>query len=175
MEKLRIQTETVMDLMQIKNNYMTQNLVLIIIIGLLISCKNPNVFEEYESFENQQWNTDSLLSFDYIVRDTISAHRLTLKVRHCVEYEYQNLILFVSSDFSRDTVELLLADKKGKWIGRGIGNIRETEIILEKGKIFSKKEKKTIKIEQAMRYGSAEKITRLKFIDAIGISIVKEE
>ena len=152
-----------------------RNLFLIGTIVIFISCDNSIVFEKYKSFENQEWNTDSLLSFDYTITDTISTYKLVLNVRHSVEYEYQNLFLFVNSDSSRDTIELLLADKSGKWLGSGVGDIREIETLLAEGKSYSKKENKTIKIEQAMRYGDAEKIKNLKFIDAIGISIIKEE
>ena len=151
-----------------------RNLFLIGTIVIFISCNNSIVFEKYITFENQEWNTDSLLSFGYTITDTISTYKLVLNVRHSVEYEYQNLFLFVKSDFSTDTIELLLADKSGKWFGGGIGDIREVKTILAMGKTYYKKENNTIKIEQAMRYGSAEKITNLKFIYAIGISIVKE-
>ena len=151
-----------------------RNLFLIGTIVIFISCDNSIVFEKYKSFENQEWNTDSLVSFDYTITDTISTYKLVLNVRHGVEYEYQNLFLFVKSDSSTDTIELLLADKSGKWLGSGIGDIREIKSLFAVEKMYLKKDNNTIKIEQAMRYGSAEKITNLKFIDAIGISIVKE-
>ena len=174
MEKLKIQMETVMALMQIKNNFVMRNLFLIGIIIMFISCDNNTVFEEYKSFENQEWNTDSLVNFDYSIIDTVSTYKITLNLRHSVDYEYQNLFLFVNYEASRDTIELLLADKSGRWLGSGIGDIREFTLILIDDKIYPKQESKTVTIEQAMRYGSAEKIINLKFIDAIGIMIVKK-
>jgi gliding motility-associated lipoprotein GldH len=173
-EKLKIQMETVMALMQIKNNYVMRNLFLIGIIIMFISCDNITVFEEYKSFENQEWNTDSLVNFDYSITDTISTYKIILNLRHSVDYEYQNLFLFVNSEASRDTIELLLADKSGRWLGSGVGDIREFTLILIDDKIYPKQESKTVTIEQAMRYGSAEKIINLKFIDAIGIRVVKK-
>jgi gliding motility-associated lipoprotein GldH len=138
------------------------------------SCDNITVFEEYKSFENQEWNTDSLVNFDYSITDTISTYKIILNLRHSVDYEYQNLFLFVTSEASRDTIELLLADKSGRWLGSGIGDIREFTLILIDDKIYPKQESKTVTIEQAMRYGSTEKIINLKFIDAIGIRVVKK-
>ena len=152
-----------------------RNLFLIGTIVIFISCDNSIVFEKYKSFENQEWNTDSLVSFDYTITDTISTYKLVLNVRYGVEYEYQNLFLFINSEFSRDTIELLLADKSGKWLGSGVGDIREIKSLLAVEKTYPKKENNTINIEQAMRYGAAEKIKNLKFIDAIGISVIKEE
>jgi len=161
-EKLKIQMETVMALMQIKNNYVMRNLFLICIIIMFSSCDNTAVFEEYKSFENQEWNTDSLVNFDYSITDTISTYKIILNLRHSVDYEYQNLFLFVNYEASRDTIELLLADKSGKWLGSGVGDIRELTLTLVDDKIYPKQESKTLTIEQAMRYGSAEKNTFLK-------------
>ena len=112
MEKLKIQMEIVMDLMQRKNNYMMQNLVLIGIIFMFISCDNSIVFEKYKSFQNQEWNTDSLVKFEYFINDTITKHKCILKIRHSVDYDFQNLFLFIYSDLSKDTVELLRSTTK---------------------------------------------------------------
>ena len=174
MEKLKIQMEIVTDLMQRKNNYMMQNLVLIGIIFMFISCDNSIVFEKYKSFQNQEWNTDSLVKFEYFINDTITKHKCILKIRHSVDYDFQNLFLFIYSDLSKDTTELLLADKKGKWIGNGVGDIREVEIILENEKVYTNKGKHTFMIEQAMRYGSNNKISNLQHIEAVGVTIIKE-
>jgi len=140
-----------------------------------VSCSSNTVFEDYKSFENQSWNADSSLSFNYSVRDTTSQNQLTIKVRHTVDYEYQNLFLFVSrSDGQMDTLEILLANKEGMWLGKGIGDVREFEFDYEQV-VFSKKGNHTLQIEQAMRYGKLEKIQNLNHISAIGLSIQKQD
>ncbi|MDC0204863.1 gliding motility lipoprotein GldH [Flavobacteriales bacterium] len=160
--------------MQRDNNYMTRNFVLISTIFMFVSCDNSIVFEKYKSFQNQEWNADSLVKFEYFINDTISKHKCSLKIRNSVDYKFQNLFLFIYSDLSKDTVELLLADKKGKWIGNGVGDIREVEIILENEKVYTNKGKHTFMIEQAMRYGSNNNISNLKHIEAVGVTIIKE-
>ena len=35
----------------------------------------------------------------------------------------QNLYLFISSGVTTDTIEVLMAEKNGRWIGKGIGNL----------------------------------------------------
>ena len=166
--------EIVTDLIQRKNNYMLRNLVLISTTLFFLSCNQYTVFEEYKSFQNQEWNTDSIIKFEYFINDTITNHKCILKIRHSVDYEFQNLFLFIYFDLSKDTLELLIADKKGKWTGNGVGDIREVEIILENEKIYKKKEKQTFMIEQAMRYGSNNNINNLKCIEAVGLAIIKE-
>lgn len=154
---------------------MIQNLVLISTILIFISCDDSVVFEKYKSFENQEWNTDSLLRFNYTITDTTSKYKIVLNVRHNVEYEYQNLFLFVHFNSLTDTIELVFSEKNGRLLGRGIGDIREVKTLLDSGKTYFNSKNKIIKIEQAMRYGAQEKIKKLKFIDAVGISVIKEQ
>ena len=115
------------------------------------------------------------MKFEYFITDSIIKHKCILKIRHTVEYEFQNLYLFISSESNKDTIEVLMAEKNGRWVGKGIGNIREVEIILNTNKIYNNKGEQKIIIEQAMRHGSRNKIETLKHIDALGIIIAKEQ
>ena len=150
-----------------------RNLALIGTIVMFISCDSSVVFEEYKSFENQKWNTDSAAFFNYTITDTTSINRVKIKLRHTVEYEFQNLFLFIEADVI-DTVELMLANKEGMWLGSGIGDVREFEFEYKNAKLFSKKGNYSFKIEQAMRYGVAEKIQVLNNVLAVGLSIEKQ-
>tara|TARA_B100001758_G_C18410472_1_gene615273 strand:- start:25 stop:486 length:462 start_codon:yes stop_codon:yes gene_type:complete len=150
-----------------------RNLFLIGTVLVFISCNNSIVFEKYKNLEDQSWHSDSVINFDYTITDTTLKYKLDLNLRHSVNYEYQNLFLFITFESTRDTIELLLADKRGRWFGRGVGDIREVKVPLKEKQSFLKKGSKSIKIEQAMRYGSEQEIINLKFVDAIGISITK--
>jgi len=152
---------------------MMRNLALIGTIVMFISCDSSVVFEEYKSFENQKWNTDSAAFFNYSITDTTSINIVKIKLRHTVEYEFQNLFLFIEADVI-DTVELMLANKEGMWLGSGIGDVREFEFEYQNTKLFSKKGNYSFKIEQAMRYGMAEKIQVLNNVLAVGLSIEKQ-
>ena len=149
---------------------MIRNSVLIVIIVMFISCDNSIIFEEYKSFENQNWNTDSTVFFNFPVTDTNSENTIRIKLRHSVEYEVQNLFIFIETDVM-DTIELILANKEGMWLGNGIGDVREFEFEYQNKKLFSKKGNYSFRFEQAMRYGVAEKIQVLNNIIAVGLSI----
>jgi gliding motility-associated lipoprotein GldH len=152
---------------------MIRTLAFIGTIVMFISCDSSIVFEEYKSFENQKWNTDSVAFFNYANSDTTSKNTIKIKLRHTVEYEFQNLFLFIETDVM-DTVELMLANKEGMWLGSGIGDVREFEFEYQNAKLFSKKGNYSFKIEQAMRYGTAEKIQILNNVLAVGLSIEKQ-
>ena len=127
-----------------------RTLVLIGTIVIFISCNN-SVFNDYKTFSNQEWNADSLVQFKYSISDTVSENQIIIKVRHTVDYEFQNLFVFVKSE-QTDTIELLLADKSGKWLGNGIGDVREVVMAYKMDKKFQKKGEYTLEVEHAMRY-----------------------
>ena len=150
-----------------------RNFYLLILTISLVSCDNT-VCENYYSFENESWNSDSLKSFDFEIMDTLATYNLSLNIRHSTDYEYQNLFVFVSGEVN-DTIELMLADKNGKWKGSGISDVREFIHSLKKDRTFSKKGKYSINIEQAMRYGASEKIQNLPNILDVGLIIKKQD
>ena len=149
--------------------------VFIIFFVLLIffSCKKNRVLNNYKNFSNHEWHTDSLVFFSFVIEDSLSTYSLTAKVSHSVNYQYQNLFLFIYSEFSRDTIELVLAEKNGKWKGKGIGDLRELQYTFNNKKVFQKKGVYKYTFEQAMRYGSKPKITVLRDIESVGLSILK--
>ena len=141
---------------------------------IAISCNTNIVYEDYKTFENQIWKADSSVVFNHSFSDTICNYQFVIKVRHTTDYEFQNLFLFIKTE-ETDTLELMLANKEGAWLGRGIGDVREMEFLYRKNKKIPKKGDFIFEIEQAMRYGKREKIQSLRNIQAIGLSIYKED
>ena len=138
------------------------------------SCSSDKVvFQNYKAFNKNQWYADSVVKFSFLNTDTINQHEIELKIRHTVDYEYRNLFLFYQNEIKIDTIEVLLADKRGNWYGKGIGDIREVSVIVERQKFNNKKEIKYV-LEQAMRYGKKEKISRLQNLNSIGLRIIKK-
>ena len=147
--------------------------LLLILLCLPMIGFGQNDFDEYKTFKNQRWNSDSVAIFNYKVSDCTFKNTIKIKLRHTVEYEFQNLFLFIETDVI-DTVELILANKEGMWLGSGVGDVREFEFEYQNAKLFSKKGNYSFKIEQAMRYGVAEKIQVLNNVLAVGLSIEKQ-
>ena len=136
---------------------------------ILLSCGNTT-YENSHSFNHNVWNTDSIVIFNYTIADTTKKYDLSLKIRHTIDYEFQNLFLFLG-ETKKDTIEITLSNKNGKWLGSGICDVREVEYFFDKERNFTKKGKYEIRIEQAMRYGSAEKIENLEHVLDIGLMV----
>jgi len=145
----------------------------VVIIGffVFVSCANKQGQEKYHVFHEEKWNTDSIVAISLSELDTNSSYNMALKVRHNIDYEYQNLFLFVDFQDKRDTVEIILSEKSGRWTGRGFGDIKEQEILFKDQVFFSKEKQNKLFFEQAMRYGDRESINELKGIIAIGIGV----
>ena len=143
-------------------------------IIILIACNGNTVFEQHKSFEGQSWNTDSTIIFNCLIEDTTSKYQLVVKVRHNVDYEFQNLFLFIKTA-KMDTIEIQLANKEGKWLGKGVGDIRTLNFVYKHKEVLSQNGSLIVEIEQAMRYGSAEKIQQLQNIESIGFGIEKND
>ena len=146
-----------------------RNYMFAVFVVLLSSCSNTR-HESYFSFDNIGWNTDSIISFKYSIEDTLCTYEMKLKIRHTVSYEYQNLFVFLEEE-KKDTIEIFIADKAGKWTGSGIGEIREVEYVFDTKRRYNRKGNYNLNVEQAMRYGPLEKIENLKSILAIGLII----
>ena len=141
----------------------------------LLVCCNTNTESSYSVFEEDSWHADSIITLSHSVVDTITKQNLYLKIRHTTDFEYQNIFLFVDFQEKRDTIEVTLSEKNGKWLGSGFGDIKEVEYCFAKEIIFNSKKTSNVTVEQAMRYGDQPVITNLKGIIALGINIKKSE
>ena len=142
---------------------------------LLFASCNTNVNSSYNIFEEDSWHADSIITLRHGIVDSVTKHNLHLKVRHNTDFEYQNIFLFVSFKEKRDTIEVLLSEKSGKWLGRGFGDIKEVDYCFAKNITLNSKKSSSITVEQAMRYGDEPAITSLKGIIALGINVKKSE
>ena len=149
-------------------------LLFFLVVGF-VSCQNENKKEVYYSFNNNTWNTDSIVSFEFDNIDTTSSHDLYLMVRHTTNFKFQNLFLYTNFENQQDTFELFLSEKSGRWLGKGFGEIKELKIRIKENVNFKENQDQIFSVEQAMRYEDLEKIINLTEIVAVGIGLYKSE
>ena len=144
--------------------------IIFFIVILICSCNSGSNKMHYYSFDNRTWHTDSVLSFDFLLKDSTVLHSVEIEIRHDVDYSYQNLLFFLIHDSKIDTIDLKICEKNGKWKGRGIGSVRTVSYLIKEDVLFQKSTPK-IKIEQAMRYGGLNRIEELNSMLSFGILI----
>jgi len=125
-------------------------------ILLLISCDPNRVYETNTQIDATGWLISNKVPFEMEVTDTLALLNFYINIRHTTDYKYRNIFLFVDTFFpegsqSRDTVEIILADARGKWFGKGIGNIRSNQVLLKRGFSFPMKGHYKFRLEQGMR------------------------
>ncbi|HLN73697.1 MAG TPA: gliding motility lipoprotein GldH, partial [Prolixibacteraceae bacterium] len=155
--------------------FLIRPLVLLSVLFLILSgCDKEKFFDESKSIPSDTWPADKELAFNVDIRDTISAYRFYINVRNSASYRYSNVYFFLTTEFpgggmSRDTIECTLADKTGKWLGRGTGNYRDNRVFIRENIRFPRMGTYTFRLNQAMR------VEELKGISEAGIRLEKQQ
>ena len=126
------------------------------ILLLLSSCGSNDLYRGTVELPETGWYKDEAAKFEVNVNDTITGYDFYLYIRNTTGYRYSNLFLFLNTVFpngnkTEDTIELVLADNTGRWLGKGGGSTRENEIILKKNLRFPLKGNYGFYVRQAMR------------------------
>ncbi|MCK4569566.1 MAG: gliding motility lipoprotein GldH [Bacteroidales bacterium] len=145
-------------------------LIIILITLTFGSCKQGSVYHEYITIEGANWYSDSVLHYEVVIEDSISLNDFYINIRNNTDYPFSNLYLFLTTEFpnghsTRDTIECILADKNGKWLGSGSGRIKDNKIMLQQALRFPLRGTYHFYLEQGMRH------EQLKGIEDIGFSI----
>ena len=140
---------------------------------LLLSCNKYAVFDKNSKIDTV-WEKDELLYFNVDINDSLKNHDILINVRNKTDYQYSNLILFIGTTFPngftvKDTVEIFLSDIHGKWLGKGIGENKDLQVIYRKFVRFPLKGNYKFSIQHAMRK------EKLNGINNIGIRIERTE
>jgi len=143
------------------------------LVLFLLSCNSKNAFDENQKIINEVWNADQKLSFVVPVTDTITPNNFYINIRNSDGYPYSNIYMFITTIFpngksSKDTLECTLADESGKWLGEGLGDIWDNQILFKKHIRFPSTGQYTFIIEQAMR------TAQLPLILDVGLRIEKQ-
>ncbi len=135
-----------------------KNLVIgiLILFVFMVSCDQDMVYDQYYHIHDRVWTWDDVAKFRYESTDTTALRNILIQIRHTTEYPLSNLYLFVhvegpSGQTMTDTINFILAEPDGKWIGRGIGKTREVSYLYRKNTRFPEKGKYVFTLEQAMR------------------------
>jgi gliding motility-associated lipoprotein GldH len=139
---------------------------------ILLSCDPDRVYEKNTRIPDGIWTWNYPVRFAFVVEDTIAPYNLYINVRNTGMYPYSNLYLFVttiapSGHTIKDTVQIILADEKGKWFGNGLGDIWDNQRLYKEQVRFAQKGEYVFEYEQAMR------LEKLPFILDVGLRVEK--
>lgn len=141
----------------------------VLLLLALSACGGRHYFDQTKDLP-QPWKSGEKTSFIVDVNDSITPFDFYINIRNATDYSYSNFFFFLKTYFpdgrySVDTVNIWLADKDGKWIGKGFGQYRDQAILFRKYGRFPMTGKYRFEMEQAMRE------EELYGIHSIGINI----
>jgi gliding motility-associated lipoprotein GldH len=148
------------------------NLSLLLIAFGFTSCDDSLVFEENKGIDGMVWKSNQPVSFQVDVQDTTQACNFYFNLRHGEDYPFSNIFIFMKTTFpngeaAKDTMEFTLQQTDGKWIGSGLGDLRDNQIMFKQNLRFPLRGMYTFSLEQAMRQDE------LPHISEVGLRIEK--
>lgn len=147
---------------------------LIIITSLLLvfaGCSNQTNLDQSFDMPPSGWYMNSGVEFQTEITDTLKNYDFLMSIRNNIDYRYSNLYIFLITEFpngnyARDTIEFVLADNQGDWLGKGWSDVKESNILLNENMRFPLGGEYKFIVQQAMREDT------LKGIVSIGLKIV---
>ncbi|MGC8823856.1 MAG: gliding motility lipoprotein GldH [Bacteroidales bacterium] len=139
---------------------------LLIALNMLWSCHNTADMAEKRDIPHAVWDMAKPLRFEYHCNDTINYKDILFTLRHTGQYPYSNIFLFITTlapngHSQKDTVEFMLADTRGKWFGRGIGDVYSLQLIFKRNIRFGQTGRYIFYIYHGMREQKLQGITDL--------------
>jgi gliding motility-associated lipoprotein GldH len=130
--------------------------LILISLLLLISCNSNVVFTDSMIMNEKTWTLKDIPAFNVPISDTVSNNNVFFTIRTGSSYPYRNIFLFVTTispdgKSITDTLQYNLADEKGKWYGKGFGDIHELNLPYKSNIYFPLKGIYQFKIQHGMR------------------------
>jgi gliding motility-associated lipoprotein GldH len=131
-------------------------LTVISVLLLIYSCNKDVLYTDSVNIPSEVWSLDFIPEFNSEISDTTSICNIYLTIRTGTAYPYRNIWFFVntrspSGKNITDTLQYMLADEKGKWFGKGFGDIHELNLPFRTGVFFREKGTYTFRVRHGMR------------------------
>lgn len=145
-------------------------LISVVMMVVAATACDSSVYNKMKEIPDAKWPMDYPVKFDVDISDTATLFDFFVLLRHNTDYTYNNVYFFITTtmpgdSITCDTVEFLLADPDGNWIGNGSGFLKTNEILISRKFRFPTEGLYSFEFQQAMRD------TVLNGITDIGIKI----
>lgn len=131
-------------------------LILLFVATLVTSCGQGNFYFEEVSKVNNSWEENDIKKFNFPVKDENGTYTLYFVLRNNNNYKYSNIYFFTqlsspTGEVLTDTLEYQLAYPDGKWIGFGMGEIKQNTLVYKENIQLKDTGLYKVSVVQAMR------------------------
>lgn len=137
---------------------MIRYFIVILFLVCLTSCKQNEVFYEFESIPQSKWNKshDICFAMDSVPENIKPNYHLSIEIAYNLNYPYKNLWLIIDyllqdSILKQDTLECILMDSADKWLGSGNGPTRQLSVLYKTDFVMDTAQLNQICIRHAMQ------------------------
>jgi gliding motility-associated lipoprotein GldH len=123
---------------------------------LLCSCNRNVVYTDSQVMPEKTWKLPDIPAFRIPINDTLTSNNVFFTIRTGSSYPFRNIYLFITvsspdGKIITDTLQYNLADEKGNWFGKGLGDIHELNLPYKSNVYFPLKGTYLFKIQHGMR------------------------
>jgi gliding motility-associated lipoprotein GldH len=156
-----------------------RKLIAMFCIGMLLtSCLGDAVAGDSQTLPSF-WDSQLTVDFTFPELEKEQDYNVYLQLRNTNEYPYSNIFLITTLRYPNgktaiDTLEYRMARPDGSWLGEGIGNLKQSKLVLKEKIQFNEEGEYRLEIGQALRNnGEVDGVMRLLGITDVGYTIEK--
>ncbi|MRR20437.1 gliding motility lipoprotein GldH [bacterium] len=132
------------------------SVAVLLLATLTLSCDSGTLFSDNYRLEDRKWSMYDPARYSCTIEDSLRTFNIDFTVRTSTDYPYRNIYLFVVTSFPSgntvtDTLNAMVADEKGRWLGRGAGDLRELTIPYKSNVYFPEKGEYRFSVIHGMR------------------------
>ena len=136
-------------------------MILILVTLAVTACRERPLYSEIQPVAGAEWSRFNRLIFRADISDTLNACDILLTLRTNADYPFRNIFLFVTTTSPggysvKDTLEYYLADEKGNWFGRGLGDVNDLSVKYRTSVLFPESGIYEFRIDHGMRTDNLE-------------------
>jgi gliding motility-associated lipoprotein GldH len=140
----------------------------LILVMASIGCSDKAVYDHVQTLPAEGWDFEDTIHFITPLSDTSQSYDILVHLRNTKDYTYQNIWLFLTviaptGSYQRDTLEIMLADETGRWLGKGPQSVNTMLAPYLKDVKFPYRGIYTFEIQHAMRDTILYNITDIGF------------
>nr|WP_299343414.1 gliding motility lipoprotein GldH [Allomuricauda sp.] len=146
---------------------------------LCLSCNERLAYSDYKAINNGEWSSVDSIGFEFSEVDSIQPYNVFIHIRNDNNYQFSNLFLIAELESpegttQKDTLEYRMAEPNGKWLGKGLGSIKENKLWYKENIVFKDSGVYKITVTHAMRKnGDVEGLNLLRGVTDVGLQIEK--
>lgn len=149
-----------------------RNLIVALVFSFgIVACNSDAIVDKFHPVSNEAWEYSEVFTDTFSITNETYYHNLFINLQITGDYAYQNLYVKLkhtnpAGKTTDEIINLQLAEKNGRWLGSGMGDIITFQIPVL-GKQAYKNGTHSISLEQYMR------LEQLPFVVAAGIKVEK--